>query len=101
MRHLALALTIALPAIHSLPSPAEAQSRPSTTRLTCAAATALVTRSRAIVLDTGDGTYDRYVVDRSQCLGQEAVRPAWARTTDNPQCVLGYVCAPRLGNTSR
>ena len=91
MRVLLLGLALALPVVGA------PEARPSTTQLTCEAASALVSSQRAVVLDTGPGTYDRFVSDRSQCLGQEMTRPAWARTADNPQCVLGYVCVPRDG----
>lgn len=91
MRAFVLAIAFALPAATAL------EARQSTTRLSCAAAGNLVSSSRAIVLDTGPGTYDRFVSDRGQCLGQETIRPAWAATRDNPQCVVGFVCIPREG----
>lgn len=72
--------------------PSGADARPATTAMTCAAAAALVARSGGIVLDTSASTFDRYVSDRRFCMPDEATRPAFERTRDNPQCFIGYTC---------
>ena len=73
-------------------TPALAQSRPSTTAMSCAAANALVMSSHAIVLSTGRDTFERFVSDRGQCQwGQDDV-PAFAPTANNPQCMVGWRC---------
>ena len=69
-----------------------AEARPATPSMSCAAAAALVARSRGIVLDTSATTFDRYVPDRRYCMPDEATRPAFERTRDNPQCFIGYTC---------
>ncbi len=69
-----------------------AQARPATPSMTCAAVQALVARSGGIVLDTSATTFDRYVSDRRFCMPDEATRPAFERTRDNPQCFIGYTC---------
>jgi hypothetical protein len=82
---LVLALTV-------LSSGAAAQGRPSTTVMTCQAAHALVVSQRAIVLNTGGDTYDRYVSDQGACPRGLITRPGFVRTADNPQCMVGYLC---------
>lgn len=78
-----LALALSSPAV---------QARPATPSMTCAAAAALVARSKGIVLDTSATTFDRYVPDRRFCMPDEDTRPAFERTRDNPQCFIGYTC---------
>ena len=46
---------------------AVAQSRPQSTRMTCAQAAGMVFQRGAIVIGTGGYTYDRFVRDRSFC----------------------------------
>lgn len=69
-----------------------AQGRPDTTRMSCAAAKALVTRQHAIVLSTGPTTYDRYVADEGFCQSDEVGRAAFVPAADNSQCFIGYYC---------
>jgi hypothetical protein len=52
-----------------LTTAAVAQSRPSTTTMTCQQAAGLVYARGAIVLGTGGHTYDRFVRDRSLASG--------------------------------
>lgn len=68
---------------------------PNTEDMTCAEAANLVSSSGAIVLDTGDGTYDRYVANASYCLRDETTVPAWVPTKDSNQCFVGYLCQPK------
>jgi hypothetical protein len=85
---------------------AAAQSRPDTTRMSCAAARALVTRHGAIVLGTGRSLYDRnapslfdrYVVSRAYCMSTEVIEPAFVPTADNRQCFIGYTCLEPRGH---
>ena len=79
---------------------AAAQSRPDTTRMSCAAARALVLRHGAIVLGTGRSRFDpnapplfdRYVNSQAFCMRDEVTEPAFVPTADNPQCFIGYTC---------
>lgn len=73
-------------------SAAPALARPSTQAMTCAAAAGLVKRSGGVVLDTSPTTFDRFVSDMRFCQPDEALRPAFERTRDNPQCFIGYTC---------
>ncbi len=66
--------------------------------LTCAEASALVTRAGAIVMDTGPMTYARFVRDGGFCPLPETTRPAWERTRDNPEC---FVATPATTNSTR
>jgi hypothetical protein len=87
----------------SVADTAAAQSRPDTTRMSCASARALVTARGAIVLGTGSSLYDRnapplydrYVVSRAHCSSTQVVEPAFVPTTDNRQCFIGYTCRRR------
>jgi hypothetical protein len=72
-----------------------AQSHPLTLRMSCAQAQGLVASQRAIVLNTGPLTYDRYVRSSGSCAGGETLDPAWVPTADTAQCPIGYRCAPR------
>jgi len=69
-----------------------AQSRPTTTTMTCAAAQALVMSSHAVVLGTGGQTYDRFVSDQSRCNRDQIAEPTFAPTLDQPQCMIGFRC---------
>jgi len=72
-----------------------AQSRLLTLRMSCAQAQGLVASQRAIVLNTGPHTYDRYVVSSGSCAIGETLDPAWVPTADSAQCPIGYRCTPR------
>jgi hypothetical protein len=72
-----------------------AQSHPLTLRMSCAQARSLVASQRAIVLNTGSLTYDRYVGSYGSCAIGETLDPAWVPTADTAQCPIGYRCAPR------
>jgi hypothetical protein len=72
-------------------SAASAQ-RPSTRMMTCQAAQALVRSQGALILDTGPGTYDRFVNGPGRCLRGETTVPAWVPTRDSAQCFIGYYC---------
>jgi len=90
----------------SLAEFAAAQSRAETTRMTCDAARALVTRNGAVVLGTGSSRYDpnapalfgRYVVSQAYCYSTQTTEPAFVPTTDNRQCFVGYTCRERRSN---
>ena len=85
----ALALTLTLTA---LATGAVAQSRPSTLTMSCAQAGSVVASRGAVVLSTGQHTYDRYVSRRKFCEINETVQPVWVPTADARQCLIGYRC---------
>lgn len=85
----AIALMLALTATATT---AAAQGRLSTQSLPCAQASALVARSGAVVLGTGQFTYERFVRDSSFCEVAETIEPVYAPTADAAQCPVGYRC---------
>lgn len=60
--------------------------------LTCASVAGLVQSEGAIVLQTGEYTYDRYVSNSNYCLRGERTKPAWIATSDSAACFVGYTC---------
>jgi hypothetical protein len=91
--HAAIALAASLLAA----APALAQSRPSTTAMSCAQAQGTVKSAGAIVLGTGDHAYERFASGQAFCTSQEVALPVWAPTRDVAQCFVGYVCEDRSG----
>ena len=85
-----LGLVVVITAL--LSTGAFAQSRPLILRMSCSQAKFLVTSRGAIVLSTGQYTYDRYVSSQASCLSGQFTRPAWVPTADTPQCFVGYTC---------
>ena len=69
-----------------------AQTRPSTTAMTCQAAQALVQAQGAIVIGTGGDTYERVVRNHSFCATGTQTRPFFAPAKDNPSCLIGDAC---------
>ncbi len=60
--------------------------------MSCGQAAATVARAGAIVLSTGEFTYDRFVATGAYCLPGEITEPGIASTLDSAQCQVGYVC---------
>lgn len=85
----AAALCIVLAAI---PAAALAQARPFVPAMSCAQARGLVRSAGAIVLSTGQFTYDRYVEDDGFCDADEYAAPAFVPTRDNQACPIGFYC---------
>lgn len=81
----ALALLVATPAF----------ARPDARTMTCASLNALIAREGAIVLTTGDFTFERFVSSFRFCDSQTVLKPAYQATTDNRRCVVQYVCGDR------
>ncbi|KLK92197.1 hypothetical protein AA309_15680 [Microvirga vignae] len=94
-----LSLIVGITAL--LQTGAFAQPRPLTTGMTCHQTKSLVTGSGAIVLSTGQHTYDRYVRSQAFCLQTEFAQPAWVPTADIPQCFVGYTCVDEMPLSSR
>ena len=89
---LALCPIMAISIIAAASGAAVAQNYPSTTQMTCSSARATVIERGAIVLSTGGQTYDRVVRDTSFCVYGQRLRPVFAPTRDNPQCLVGDRC---------
>ena len=67
------------------------EARQSTLHMSCGQARALVASAGAIVLSTGQYTYDRFVVSGGFCMAGEYPKPTTAPTRDG-YCSIGYVC---------
>ena len=91
-RHRTFALAAATLAMVLASVDAQAQSRPLSTRMSCAAAARLVATRGALVLGTGPDLYDRYVASQRFCLPDEITKPAWVPSADTRQCFVGYTC---------
>jgi hypothetical protein len=74
--------------------------RPSTLDMTCADVQAFIASNGAVVMSTGQYTYDRYVATRAQCLPGDVMRNRWVPAADTPECKL-RVCVPRPPRPSR
>ena len=86
------AATIALIAIAACTTGAEAQGRPSTTAMTCAAAASFVASRGAVVIGTGGDTFERVVTNQGFCLRGQDTRPMFSPTRDHGACFIGYYC---------
>lgn len=73
-----------------------AAARPNTTTMSCGQAAATVARAGAIVLSTGQHTYERFVATNAFCLPGEITERGMAPTLDAPACQVGYVCRTRI-----
>lgn len=91
MSRFALMFCFMLPVV-AASLPVQAQNRPLTRTMSCAAAQSLVARQGSIVLDTDRFIYDRYVRNNSFCLNLQTTRPAWVPTKDTPNCFIGFTC---------
>ena len=87
-----LALVILVLASCPIAHAASAQTRPSTTAMTCGQARTFVASRGAAVIGTGGQTYDRFVRDRGFCETTEVTRTTFVPTRDNPSCFIGYRC---------
>jgi hypothetical protein len=83
---------IAIPAM----MPGEAMARPDTRTMTCQQAQDFVRRSGAVVMTTGQHTYERLVSNQGYCDFDEMTWLKVAPTKDNPKCRVGYYCRPRM-----
>ena len=69
-----------------------AQTRPSTTTMSCAAAASLVQQRGAVLLGTGGDTFDRFVRDASYCPKGQILKAAFTPSADQRQCFVGWRC---------
>ena len=66
--------------------------RPDTRAMNCAEAQAVVERNGAIVLSTGQHTYDRFLAAGVRCPLPDVPRLTYVPTRDEAQCPIGYTC---------
>ncbi|WP_319773200.1 hypothetical protein [Breoghania sp.] len=76
--------------VAALPTVAEA--RPDTRTFTCDQVRSIVQNERAITMNTGAHSYERFVSDRSQCMYMEIIEPVRVPTQETAQCFAGYRC---------
>ena len=76
-------------------TPAEAQ-RPDLRAMSCPQAQALVASRGAVVMTTGQFTFERFVAHRGFCQREEKTRRAWATTGDGVRCNIAYRCDSRF-----
>jgi hypothetical protein len=77
-------------------SSAVADARPDARRMSCDEAQHVVQQSGAVVMSTGEFTYERFVSNLGACTHGDILRPAWTATADQPQCPVGWSCAPHI-----
>lgn len=58
----------------------------------CGGIRAVVRSQGYILIPTGGGNAQRYVLDERYCAGDQITKPAWLPTADNPRCFVGYTC---------
>jgi hypothetical protein len=71
-----------------------ASARPATYTMSCGQTAGLVATQGAVVMSTGQYTYERFVSVPGSCLLGEHPERAYAPTQDERQCWVGYVCKP-------
>lgn len=97
-RHYAFAMLVA----STIAAPAFAQGRPDARSMSCEQVQSLILSNGAVVLTTGQHTYDRYVANRSFCNREETPVMESLSTTDTNRCRV-YRCEfdPRDGPVFR
>lgn len=69
--------------------PATAQSRrPDTRTMTCGQVQSLINQRGAVVMSTGQNTFDRYVANRNFCQHGEVLKRDYVPTRDNNRCYV-------------
>lgn len=59
---------------------------------TCSGVQSVVRSQGFILIPTGNGNAQRYVLDQRYCPGNEDTKPAWIATSDSSSCFVGYTC---------
>ncbi len=76
-------------------SPADA-ARPDVRTMSCGQAQSLVQSRGAVVLSTGQHTYDRFVATAQFCSSDQVLERTWVTTQGGARCSVGYICRPRF-----
>lgn len=90
------ALAAAAVAASLLASAGPAHARPDTRTMSCEQARDFIRQNGAVVMTTGQYTYDRIVANFSHCYRDEEAAIKLAPTADNPRCRVGYYCRQRM-----
>ncbi len=75
---------------------ASAAARPDTRAMTCEQARAFVRQNGAVVMSTGQYTYERFVAGFGYCEADEEPWLQVAPTLDNSKCRVGNICRTRI-----
>ena len=78
-----------------LTGPAHA-ARPDARTMSCAQAQSLVRSRGAVVLSTGQHTYDRFVATAQFCSSDQVLERTWISTKGRARCDVGYICRQRF-----
>jgi hypothetical protein len=78
-----------------------AHARPDTRAMSCEQAKSFVRQKGAVVMSTGQYTYERIVSNQSFCGWDEITWLKVAPTKDDPKCRVGYYCRPRINDGDR
>ena len=78
--------------------PAQTIARPYAPLLSCGRLKGMIYDKGAVVLSTGQFTFDRFVRDQGYCMLGEITEPAWIISKDQTQCFVGYTCGGRPSN---
>lgn len=73
--------------------PTAAQGRPDVRQMSCGQVQSLIAENGAVVLTTGQYTYDRFVAYGSLCSYPDVATAQRVSTRDTDQCVI-YNCQP-------
>lgn len=76
--------------------PVSASARYDVRAMSCARAQNLVEKNGVEVFTIGDGVIERFVTHLGFCVRMQTLSPGFAKTKDNPQCVIAYVCTDRF-----
>lgn len=87
-----IVLVAAFATLAGVTSQAQAQRRPDSLTMSCAAAKSIVDRAGAVVMQSGPNIYDRYVSHGGHCTLSEETIPAFIPSADNRACFVGYTC---------
>jgi hypothetical protein len=80
-------------AVGAMSASAVAQSaRPDLYAMSCNSASAMVNARGAVIGNTGPNTYARIVSNAGFCPKNEQAIPLFSRSSDQPQCMVGYEC---------
>jgi hypothetical protein len=78
-----------------------AHARPDTRAMTCEQAKNFVRQKGAVVMSTGQYTYERIVSNQSYCDWDEITWLKIVPTKDDPKCRVGSYCRPRINDGDR
>lgn len=66
--------------------------RPDTRSMTCQQAKTVVKQYQAIIMSTGQHTYERIVLGQGYCSSTQIAKQLYAPTVDAERCKVGYIC---------